>query len=101
MTEYHPTLPYGVDVPLIGPPGPAGPPGPPGDPGVAGPGGTFVFTQDAPSDSWYVSHELMAYPSVTVVDTGGTEIVPNIDYIDENRLTIVFGAPTSGKAYLN
>jgi len=36
-----------------------------------------------------------------VVDTGGTVIIPNVHYDSANQVTIMFGAATSGKAYLN
>jgi len=41
------------------------------------------------------------YPSVTVVDSGNTEIIPNLVYLDISRLVLTFGSPTSGKAYMN
>jgi len=76
----------------------AGTPGPPGTPG---PGGTYIFTQGTPSTTWTIAHNLNAYPSVTVVDTGGSEIIPTVVYTDANHLTLTFGAATTGKAYLN
>jgi hypothetical protein len=81
-----------------GPPGPAGPPGPPGPSGVEA---TYTFTQVAPDDSWNIIHNLDRYPSVTVVDSGGSEIIPNLIYINANQIDLYFANPTSGKAYLN
>jgi len=62
---------------------------------------TYVFTQLAPSASWAVNHNLGKNPSVSVVDTGGTELLVTVLYVDLNNLTLSFGAPTSGKAYMN
>jgi len=62
---------------------------------------TFVFTQTVPSLVWSVQHNLGKFPSVTVVDTGNTTVISQIDYIDNNNLTITNSAQFAGKAYLN
>lgn len=49
---------------------------------------------------WEINHNLNRYPSVTVVDTGGSSVVGEIDYVDTNNLTITFSAATTGVAYL-
>lgn len=80
-------------------------PGPEGPPGPAGPAGEapepFIFTQGTPSATWVILHNLNRYPSVMVVDSGNTVIDPDIHYDDATQITINFGAPTSGKAYLS
>lgn len=73
----------------------------PGSGAGAGGDASFVFTQGSPSATWNIVHGLGKNPSVTVVDTGGTEVIPSVLYIDVNTLTVTFGSPTSGKAYLN
>ena len=40
-------------------------------------------------------------PAVSVVDTGGNEIIPNVHYVDANNVTVAFSSATSGKAYVN
>lgn len=60
-----------------------------------------MFTQGIPSAIWDIDHSLGHYPSVTVVDTGGSEVIPDIRYVDSNHIVLTFGSPTSGKAYLN
>lgn len=62
---------------------------------------TYIFTQTSPSTTWSIVHNLGRNPSVTVIDSGGTEIITDVQYVDANNLQITFGAPTSGKAYLN
>jgi len=62
---------------------------------------TYIFTQGAPSASWDIIHNLNSWPSVTVVDSGNSEVIPSVLYIDVNHLIVTFGSPTSGKAFLN
>jgi hypothetical protein len=71
-------------------------------PGLAGGGDlTYVHTQTSPSALWTVIHNLGKNPSVEVVDSGGSEIVPDVHYDNINQVSISFGSATSGKAYLN
>lgn len=80
-----------------GPPGPVGPPGPSGSGGDL----SFGYTQVSASSTWSVAHNLGKFPAVSVTDSGGNELIPDVDYIDANHVTLGFGAPTSGKAYFN
>lgn len=84
-----------------GPPGPPGSPGPPGPPGPEGQQTTYTFTQLAPTHLWDIIHNLNRYPSVTVIDSGGSEIIPTIIYVSNNYIQLQFDNVTSGKAYLN
>jgi hypothetical protein len=70
---------------------------------IGGGGGdaNFVFTQVSASNTWSVAHNLGKYPAVNVVDSGGTELVPDVLYVDSNHVTVTFAAPTSGKVYCN
>ena len=62
----------------------------------------FVFEQGVPSATWTIQHNLGKFPSATVVDTGDTSVLGSqIEYIDNNNLTITFGAAFAGKAFLN
>jgi hypothetical protein len=88
-----------IQQPEPGPPGPPGPAGPAGPPGPTGTG--FIFTQSSPSAIWTIVHNLNRWPSVTVVDSGNSEIIPNVVYTNSNQVIATFGSPTSGKAYLN
>lgn len=62
---------------------------------------TYIHNQIEPSDTWTISHNLGKYPSVSVVDTSGTIVAGDVNYVDNNRLTISFIGAFSGKAYLN
>jgi len=61
----------------------------------------YQHTQSTPSASWTITHNLGKKPSVTVVDSGGTEWQTEVQHIDENQCIARFSAPFSGKAYLN
>jgi hypothetical protein len=68
------------------------------------PGGAlniFEFTQSSPSAVWIIAHNMNKKPSVTVVDTGDSVVIPTIHYDSVNQITATFGSATSGKAYLN
>lgn len=62
---------------------------------------SFIYEQALPSNRWEVSHKLGRYPSVTVVDSAGTTVEGDIQYIDNNNIVIEFSAPFTGKAYLS
>lgn len=40
-------------------------------------------------------------PPVTVVDSGDNVVYGNIQYIDDNNLTVTFATSFGGKAYIN
>lgn len=61
----------------------------------------YTHTQVAPASTWSVTHNLNRHPSVSVVDSGDTVVLPDVHYNSVNDLTISFGSATSGKAYLN
>ena len=61
----------------------------------------YVFIQSTPSNIWTITHNLNKFPSVSVVDSANTVVYGDIDYIDENSLTITFSAAFGGKAYMN
>lgn len=66
----------------------------------------FVHNQIGLSATWTVTHNLNKYPSVTIVDTGGTVITGEITYTSLNEATISFvsngvASPQAGKAFFN
>ena len=60
-----------------------------------------MFQQDTPSDVWTINHNMGVYPSVTIVDSGGSVIIGEIDYITANQVILRFSSGFSGVAYLN
>ena len=85
--------------------GPRGLPGLQGDPGEQGEPGsaanTVTFTQDTPSDTWVIEHNLGKYPNVVVINSAGDRLVGVTEDQDLNNLTIYFSAAFSGIAQLS
>ena len=61
----------------------------------------YAFNQASPSASWTINHGLNKFPSATVVDSAGTQVLGDVQHIDNDNLTITFVNQFSGKAYLN
>lgn len=61
----------------------------------------FVYSQEDSIDVWDIKHDLNKFPSVTIVDSAGSVVVGDIDYVDENNVRVSFSSQFSGKAYLN
>ena len=53
------------------------------------------------SSVWNLEHNLGRFPAVQVVDTAGSVVIGDIQYVDQNNITITFSAPFQGTAYLN
>lgn len=62
---------------------------------------TYEHHQETASASWTIEHNLDNYPSVTVVDSGGTVVEGDVIYLNRNIIRVEFSAPFSGVAYLN
>ena len=50
---------------------------------------------------WTVAHNLGKRPAVTVVDSAGTVVIGEVDYLDDNNVRLTFCAAFSGTAYFN
>ena len=61
----------------------------------------YTFNQVAASSTWSITHNLNKKPSVSIVDSAENNVYGDIEYINENQLTITFNSAFSGKAYLN
>lgn len=61
----------------------------------------YAYEQAQPSDTWEIQHNLRKYPSVSITDTANTEVVGEVQYLDENSLRVTFSAPVAGYAYMN
>ena len=64
-------------------------------------GKTYVHEQGVSSDTWIIAHNLNKYPSVTLVDSAGTQFQGRVEYTDENNCIVYMNGATKGKAYLN
>lgn len=67
----------------------------------------FIYEQATPSDTWTIIHNLGRYPSVTIVDSAGTQGEGDVDYHTDdparsgNTVTVSFSSAFSGRAFLN
>lgn len=79
-----------------------GPAGPRGVDGVNGVGDLhYLHQQNVASAVWTITHNLGKYPAVTVIDSAGSQCEGTVTYLNENALTLTFGAGFAGTAYLN
>lgn len=62
---------------------------------------SYVHDQGTPASVWNITHPLNMKPSVMTVDTADVSMEGQIEYIDDNNLTITFNGAFSGKAYLS
>ena len=60
-----------------------------------------IFEAVNPSTTWIIVHTLNSYPSVTILDDSGNEILAGIKYISSSRIEIHFNIPVKGRALLN
>lgn len=61
----------------------------------------YVHIQSTPSAQWVASHNLGKRPAVVVVDSTDTVVYGDIQYIDDNTVTLTFSGAFSGRAYFN
>jgi len=61
----------------------------------------YVHTQGVASATWNVTHGLGKFPSITVVDTGGSVVEGDIFHTDNNNAILTFSAPFTGEAFCN
>lgn len=64
-------------------------------------GATYVYTQIAQSAIWRIEHGLNKYPSVTIVEAGGSTIIGDVSYESNTTVVVSFTIPVTGRAYLN
>lgn len=61
----------------------------------------YVHTQLSASTLWTVTHNLSKYPTIAVIDSGGTVVYGGIRHLSINVAELDFSAPFSGKATCN
>lgn len=71
------------------------------EPGVVGAAAAYVHHQAYPADTWLVEHYLGFFPNVLLTNSAGVEISGVAQYIDQNTMSIQFGKPVAGQAYLS
>lgn len=73
----------------------AGPQGPPGPSGVA-----YTHTQQTPSLTWTINHNLGIKPSVELLNTGSQEIEGDVVHTSSNQVVVNFNTAIAGGARL-
>jgi hypothetical protein len=61
----------------------------------------YEHDQGVPSLIWTINHNLNKKPSAVAVDSADSVVFGQIDYINNNTITITFNAAFSGYAYIN
>ena len=61
---------------------------------------TFRWVQAAPLTTWVIAHGLDSFPAVSVISPANEQLFGDVAYVDQNNLTITFGSPVSGTAFL-
>jgi hypothetical protein len=61
----------------------------------------YIHVQNTGANPWLVEHNLNKFPSVTMVLSTGQSGYGDVNYVDENNLTITFAGDETGKAYIN
>ncbi|HET9563407.1 MAG TPA: hypothetical protein VFP27_02615 [Mycobacterium sp.] len=76
-------------------PGPEGPEGPPGTSS-----GYYEHIQSVPAAVWIVNHDLIYRPAVTVIDSAGSQVEGDVQYVGSQQLVLTFSGAFAGTAYL-
>lgn len=67
----------------------------------AGSDKTYIHLQNTPASTWLITHNLNKRPSVTVVDSAEEIVYGEVEYVNDNQVTLTFAGAFSGKAYFN
>ena len=62
---------------------------------------TGTFENTTASKVWVILHNLGKKPSVTVIDNYGDVVWCDIEYTNDNTVTLRFSEETAGTVYLN
>jgi hypothetical protein len=90
-----------VVIQTDGIPGRKGDKGDPGETVFTGNISTFSWSPPSAQSIWNISHNQNRFPSVTVVDNLGREVLADLTYLDANVVSLEFGIPMSGTAFIN
>lgn len=118
LSETHHVLEVGTQGPpgIPGAPGARGEKGDPGEAGARGVDGlpgrdgeattgtgdlNHTHQQITPSAEWVIVHNMGKFPSVTIIDSGGTLVYGDVSYDSNQSLRVTFSSGFSGTACLN
>jgi hypothetical protein len=69
--------------------------------GQNNPGETYIHTQIAPTSLWVIQHNLNKFPSTTIVDSAGSEVIGDKVYVSSDCIEVTFKSAFAGLAFLN
>ena len=86
--------------------------GPIGIQGIQGPRGlqgfsgetvaiAYAHTQGVSASTWNIVHNLNFKPNITIIDSAGSVVEGEIEYLDSNNLVLTVAYAFSGNAYLS
>ena len=58
----------------------------------------FVHIQSVPASVWVVEHNMEGYPSVTVIDSGNSQVEGDVIFDSVNQVTLQFSSAFAGTA---
>lgn len=61
----------------------------------------YFYIQNTASNIWEITHNLNKYPSVTIIDSSGNEVIGDVEYNSVNQVTLTFAGAFKGTATLN
>lgn len=61
---------------------------------------TFRWVQAPAATVWVIAHGLDSFPSVSVISPSNEQLFGDVAYTDADNLTITFGSPVEGTAFL-
>lgn len=62
---------------------------------------SFVYDQTVADVQWTITHNMAKKPSVTVIDSMNRVVVGEVEYVNDNEVTLRFKYAFKGKAILN
>lgn len=71
-----------------------------GPPGQPGPTARYIHSQTSAQAQWIINHNLGYFPDVSVLSTGGMEVVAEIVHTSVNQVIVLFAVPYTGSAVL-
>jgi hypothetical protein len=64
-------------------------------------GGQFTYDQMVPESVWVITHNLGFFPNVMTFDSAGSQVIGDVNHINQNSMTITFSGSNAGKAHLS
>lgn len=61
----------------------------------------YTYQQDIAATVWTIGHGLGKYPSVSIMDFNGNEVLASVQHVDVNNVTLTFSVAFAGRAFLN